>query len=95
MAPQSSDSQGATAEPSQSNTDMASNSEKVVTAGDIHATDKREGDVVSTGSLKNESVKGRAQILGATAEEILEAEEHARTMDLDEARKVRRINGGP
>lgn len=68
---------------------MASNSEKAVPDNGIQATDKRE-DVVSTGSLKIESVNGRAQILGATPEEILEAEEHARTMDLDETRKVRR-----
>lgn len=70
---------------------MASNSEKAVTDNGIQATDKRE-DVVSAGSLKIESVSSRAQILGATPEEILEAEEHARTMDLDEARKVRRLN---
>jgi hypothetical protein len=74
---------------------MASDPEKVVTGSDIQATDKREGDVVSTESLKNEPVIARARILGATAEEIIEAEEHARTMDLDEARKVRRINTGP
>jgi hypothetical protein len=34
-------------------------------------------------------MNGRAQILGATPEEIIEAEEHARTMDLDETRRVR------
>ncbi|KLP14582.1 sexual differentiation process protein isp4 [Fusarium fujikuroi] len=86
MASQSSVAQGTSADPSQSNTDMASNSEKAITDNGIQATDKRE-DVVSTGSLKIESVNGRAQILGATPEEILEAEEHARTMDLDEARR--------
>jgi len=70
---------------------MTSNSEKAVTNSGIQATDKREDDT-SMGSLKIESVSGRAQILGATQEEILEAEEHARTMDLDETRRVRRLN---
>lgn len=34
------------------------------------------------------SVTDRASLLGATAEEYLEAEEHGRTIDLDEAKRV-------
>lgn len=88
MVSQFSVCQGASTDPSQSNTSMTSNSEKAVTDSGIQATDKR-ADVASTGSLKDESMNGRAQILGATPEEIIEAEEHARTMDLDETRRVR------
>ena len=40
-------------------------------------------------SLNDESIKEQAQLLGATAEEVIEAEEHSRTLDLDEARNVR------
>jgi hypothetical protein len=91
MASQSSVFQGASACPPQSNTNMTSISEKTATGNDVQATEKR-ADVASTGSLKDESMNGRAQILGATPEEIIEAEEHARTMDLNETKRVRRLD---
>ena len=40
-------------------------------------------------SLNDESIKEQAQLLGATVEEVIEAEEHSRTLDLDETKNVR------
>ena len=46
-------------------------------------------------SLNDESIKEQAQLLGATVEEVIEAEEHSRTLDLDEAKNVRHKDDYP
>lgn len=57
----------------------------------IQAAEKRDDAVSNTVSLKDESILEKARLLGATPDEIVEAEEHGRTLDLAEAKKVNRM----
>jgi hypothetical protein len=65
---------------------MSDPSEKRVAEDEIHRADRRDDAI----SLKDDTVLERAQLLGATPDEIIEAEEHSRILELDEAKKVRR-----
>jgi hypothetical protein len=65
---------------------MSDPSEKRVAEDAIHNAEGRDDG----NSLKNDTVLTRAQLLGATPDEVIEAEEHGRTLDLDEAKKVRK-----
>ncbi|KAG8672374.1 hypothetical protein FPOAC1_005641 [Fusarium poae] len=63
---------------------MSDPSEKRVAEDAIHNAEGRDDG----NSLKNDTVLTRAQLLGATPDEVIEAEEHGRTLDLDEAKKL-------
>ncbi|KAL6916913.1 hypothetical protein FSHL1_008412 [Fusarium sambucinum] len=63
---------------------MSGPSEKRVAEDEIHNAEGRDDGI----SLKDDTVLARAQLLGATPDEVIEAEEHGRTIDLDEAKKL-------
>ncbi|KAF4454414.1 hypothetical protein F53441_3040 [Fusarium austroafricanum] len=62
---------------------MSRNTEKPVTGDAIQTAERQDSNV----SLKEGSVIERAQLLGATPDEVVEAEEHGRTMSLEEAKQ--------
>lgn len=59
-----------------------------VNSDGIQAAEKRDDAVSNTVSLKDESILEKARLLGATPDEVVEAEEYGRTLDLAEAKKV-------
>jgi hypothetical protein len=65
---------------------MAAVTEKPA-SGDAAVLTERQDDSSNRPSTSG-SVTDRANLLGATAEEFLEAEEYGRTIDLDEAKRV-------
>lgn len=60
-------------------------SEKRVAEDEINSAERQDDGI----SLKDDTVLTKAQLLGATPDEVIEAEEHGRTLDLEEAKKVR------
>ncbi|KIL87385.1 hypothetical protein FAVG1_09091 [Fusarium avenaceum] len=58
-----------------------------VNSDGIQAAEKRDDAVSNTVSLKDESILEKARLLGATPDEVVEAEEYGRTLDLAEAKK--------
>jgi hypothetical protein len=65
---------------------MAAVTEKPA-SGDAAVLAERQDDSSNRLSTSG-SVTDRANLLGATAEEFIEAEEYGRTIDLDEAKRV-------
>jgi hypothetical protein len=70
---------------------MGDTQAKTVNNDGVQEAEKRDDAVSNTVSLKDESILEKARLLGATPDEIVEAEEHGRTLDLAEAKKVKRI----
>lgn len=70
---------------------MGDTQAKAVNSDEVHEAEKRDDAVSNTVSLKDESILDKARLLGATPDEIVEAEEYGRTIDLAEAKKVKRI----
>jgi hypothetical protein len=70
---------------------MGDTQAKTVNSDEVQEAEKRDDAVSNTVSLKDESILDKARLLGATPDEIVEAEEYGRTLDLEEAKKVKRI----
>ncbi|CZS81346.1 unnamed protein product [Fusarium graminearum] len=63
---------------------MGDPSEKRVAEDEINSAERQDDGI----SLKDDTVLTKAQLLGATPDEVIEAEEHGRTLDLEEAKKL-------
>ncbi|GKU11702.1 unnamed protein product, partial [Fusarium langsethiae] len=63
---------------------MSDPSEKRVAEDEIHNAEGRDDGI----SLKDDTVLARAQLFGATPDEVIEAEEHGRTLNLNEAKEL-------
>lgn len=68
---------------------MAATVEKTEPLNEIQASSSLPANPPSDVASIKSAVSDKARLLGATPDEVLEAEEHAQTLSLEETKKVR------